>query len=128
MQVDVDQRRFARGLDLLGIFVPQFIELEGTTFGDRQRLREQGSGIQLLEALQRPQTALAVGKQGVSHRMQRCVQTNRRQHILQGAAAAPMHVHIARSDSRKIQCLAQGLEEFQTPRVETTGQQFHADP
>ena len=49
-------------------------------------------------------------------------------HILQGAAAAPMHVHVARGDGGQFQRRAQCLQRRQAPHVEAAGQQFHAYP
>ncbi len=64
----------------------------------------------------------------MAHGTQRCIQTYRRQDILKGPTAASMHVHVARGNSREIQCLAQRLEKRQTTCIETPGQQLHTHP
>ncbi len=120
--------RGAGGHDFLGILVAQLIELECAAFGDRERLRQQRRGVQLAQALQRPQAALTVRKHGKPQGLQRRVQADRRQHILQSAAAAAMHVHIARGHCGQFQRLAQRFEQLQTAHIEAPGQQFHAQP
>src|SRR5882757_3243318 len=118
----------ARGYDLLRIFVSQFIERERTAFGDDERLLHQWRRIELPQTRQRPQAPLPVGKQGITHRVQWRFQADRRQHVLQGTAAAPMHVHIACGDARQVERLTQHLERFQATRIAAAGQQFHPDP
>jgi hypothetical protein len=120
--------RGAGGHDFLGVFVAQFIELESAALRDLERLRQQGRGIKLAQALQGPQTALAVRKHGIPRGLQRLPQANRRQYILKGAAAPAVHVHIARGHSGQFQRFAQRFEQLQTARVETAGQELHAYP
>ena len=114
--------------DFLGILVTQFIEVESAALGYFERLRQQWRGIEFAQALQGPQAALAVRKHGIARGLQRLPQTNRRQHILQGAAAAAMHMHVARGHAGQLQRFAQRFERLQTAHVEAAGQKFHAYP
>ncbi len=122
------RRRRVRGHDLLGILVAQFIEAEPAALGDLERGREQRRGIQLLQTAQGTQAAFAVRKQRETRRMNRGVQPNGRQHVLQRAAAAPMHVHVAGGDPGNIQRLAERFEQRETARIEAARQQLDAEP
>ena len=102
-------RGLARGNDLLGILVAQLLEVERAALGDRERLLEERRGIELAQALEGPQAALAVRKQANARLVQRNSQPNGREHILQGAAAAAMHVHVAGSDPRQLERRAKRL-------------------
>ena len=60
--------------------------------------------------------------------LKRDLETNRREHILQRAAAAPVHVHVAGGDPRQAERLAERLQEFQAARIEAAGQELDTDP
>ncbi len=127
-RVQMTRRGGAGRHDFLGVFVAQFFETESAAFRDLQRLRQQGCGVEFAQALHRAQATLAVRKHGIARGLQRLPQTNRRQHILQGAAAAAMHMHVARGHAGQPQRFAQRFERLQTAHVEAAGQQFHAYP
>ena len=57
--------------DFLGVLVAQLVELESAALRNLERLREQRRGIQLAQALQGPQTALAVREYGVPRGLER---------------------------------------------------------
>ena len=114
--------------DFLGIFVAQLVEIEAAALGDGERLREQRRRIQLTQSCQRTQGSLPVRIQGIACLRHRYTQTYCSQHILQGTAAATMHVHIAGRNARQLQCFTQLLEAEQTARIVAAGQQFHTDP
>jgi hypothetical protein len=121
-------RRFPRGHDLLGIFVAQIIERECAALGDCERLREQRRRIDLPQTRQGPQMPLAIRKQREPRALKRDVQANRPQHVLQGAAAAPVHVHVAGGDPRQFERLTQRFEKRQAARIDAAGQEFDAYP
>ena len=121
-------RGLAGGNDLLGILIAQLVEVERAALGDRERLLEERRGIELAQALERPQAALAVRKQANARLVQRNSQPNGREHILQGAAAAPMHVHVAGSDPRQLERRAERLQEREALRIGAAGQELDAEP
>ena len=93
-------RCLARGHDLLRIFVAQRIERERAAGRDGNALGQQPGWIKLRELVARAQVPLAIGKQPVPRARHRHPQPDGRQHILQRAASAGMHVDIVARHQR----------------------------
>ena len=121
-------RGLACGNDLLGILIAQLLEVERAALGDRERLLEKRRRIELAQSLEGPQAALAVRKQANARLVQRQAQPNGREHILQGAAAASMQVHVAGGDPRQLERRAERLQEREALRIGAAGQELDAEP
>ena len=89
------RRRLALGNRFVGIFVAQFVEREMAASGDHLRFGEQFGRVDPCQSQARAQVAFAVGKERLAGSEQRRIQTDRGQRILQWAAGAQVHVHVA---------------------------------
>ena len=77
------------------IGVAQFVETEATALGDAQALGQRFGRIDRRQCLPGSQVVLAIGEQAPAGLGHGAVVADRSQHVLQGAAAAHVHVHIA---------------------------------
>ena len=95
-------RRLAGRHDLLGVFVAQFVERETAEAGNAHRLGEQFRRIELRQPQPRAQMPFAVGEQRMPRRIDRHIQAQRRQGVLQRPSAAHVHVHVAGRHQRQV--------------------------
>ena len=99
-----------------------------TSLRQRHGGREQLARVQPLEPCALAQIALAVGVEPLAELRDRLVQTDGGERILQAAASAQMHVHIAARDEPDAAFGADARESGEAPRVLPFTQQLHRDP
>ena len=95
------RRRFAVRHDLARILVAQLVERESDSVRRSRTWPRATRRIDLVQALERAQVTLAVRIQRVARAIDRRAEPRRRQHVLQRAPAAHVHVHVARRDQRQ---------------------------
>ena len=88
-------RRFARRHQLARIFVTQLVEREIRERGDLHGFGQQLGWIEPREPLALAQVPLAIREQPLARLGQRDAVTHGRERILQPAAFAQVHVHVA---------------------------------
>ncbi len=93
--------RFTIGHDLPWILVAQFVQREAAAPGDVDRRGQQARWIDLLEARRRTQVSLAIRMQRKARAVDGGTESRCREHVLQCAAAAHVHVHVAGSHQRQ---------------------------
>ncbi len=121
-------RRLAFGHDLARIFVAQLVEREIAAPRDVERRREQLGRIDLREARTRAQVPLAVRVQRIARAVHGGAEPGRSEHVLQRAAAARVHVHVARSHERQVEFVTQRLQRLEPPAVAARGEELDGDP
>ena len=87
--------RVTFGHQLARVLIIQLTEIEGATLGNLQSLRQQIVRIDRRQRLPRPQMPLAVRIEILAGLVHRQVLADGGHAVLQGAAAADMHVHVA---------------------------------
>ncbi len=122
------RRRFALRHQLVRILVPQLIQRESTLGRDRQRLFEQLTRIQPFETFAFAQIALAIGMEIPSAFRDRHAQTNSRQHVLQLAALAHVHMNVAAGNEQQIEITAYLFEDSEAFTVSSVAQQLDGYP
>ena len=121
-------RRFSGRHQLLRVLVAQFIEREVAALGDVERRVEKPRRIELGEALERTQMTLAVRIEREPRGSDRCSQANGREHVLQGAPPAHVHVNVAARDAWHFEFGAQMLERRQPAPIVAGSGELHGKP
>ena len=121
-------RGLAGGNDLLGILVAQHLERELAARGDDERLGEPCGRIDAAQRLDRSQVTLAVRVQRVAGFGNGGLEADRGQRVLQRAALALVHVHVACGDDGETEDRGDGDELFAARRVVGVEQALGGDP
>ena len=121
-------RRRARGHDFLRVLVAQLVEREAAALRDLPRRVEERARVQRLEPRDRPQGSLAVREERTPRARDRGPQAHRGQHVLQGAAPALVHVHVAARDRRQPEPLREGRKAPEPLAVSARGDELDRDP
>ncbi len=122
------RRRPTRRHQLVRVLVAQLAEVERAALRDAHRLGQQRVRIQRGQGRARTQVALAVGEQMRAGFAQRQALADRGQGVLQRAATARVHVHVAAGHRRHAQALRQLQARVQQGAVVGAAQQFHRQP
>ncbi len=72
--------------------------------------------------------SLAIRMQRISRMVHGGSEPRRREHVLQCAPAAHMHVHVAGSHQRQVEFATELLERIEPAAIATRGEQFDRDP
>ncbi|MNP09372.1 hypothetical protein D3C76_1014770 [compost metagenome] len=110
------------------VLVAQLLEIEGAALGDAQGFRQQLGRVDLGQCLARAQVAFAVGEQVCAGLGYRAVLADGGHAVLQGAAAAGVHVHVAAGHRRDALAFGEGEQLCETAGVVRAAMQFHAQP
>ena len=121
-------RGFACRHQLARIFVTQLVEREVRERRDLHGFGEQFGRIELREPLALAQVAFAVREQPLARLRQRDAVAHGGQRILQAAALAHVHVHVAGGRERQSMQQAEPPATFQMLAVAAVAQQLHRDP
>ena len=116
------------GNQLGGILVVQLAEVEVTARGDGDAGGEQRGRIEARQRRQRPQVPLAVRQQPLAGRLERAAMADGGQQILQAAAVAAMHVHVAGGRRRQPAARRERKAARQPCAVAGAAMQFHRQP
>ncbi|MNM68338.1 hypothetical protein D3C81_798970 [compost metagenome] len=100
-----------------GVLIAQLAKVETATRGNAQAFLKQCRRIQLGQLRQRAQVPLAIGEQALPGLGNAAVMADGSHAVLQGAAAAGMHVHIAAGHRGDAEAVGQGQQLLQAPRV-----------
>ncbi len=95
------RRGSPRRHEFLGIFVSQFVQVEGAAARDFQRLAQRIGGIEPRQLQARAQMALGVGGQRIAAFADRLAQADGRQRVMQRLARADMHFGQAQRGDRQ---------------------------
>jgi len=113
---------------LARVGVLQLLEIEVAAFGDAQGLGQQFGRVQRGQGLAGTQVALAVGKQAPAGLTECAVVADRGEGVLQRAAAAHMHVHIAAGHQWNALVAAETTQPLQARTVVGLAVQFNRQP
>ncbi len=111
-----------------GVLIVQLRQREDTAFGDRNTLIEQRWRIEMAQLRQRAQMPLGIRIQPLAGLIDRAAVAHGSQHILQGAARAQVHVHIAGGDGRQAAALGEAAQLRETSAVIGATMQLHRQP
>ena len=123
-------RRGRRALrhQLLGVFVAQLVEREAAARDDVERRVGELARVERGEPRARAQVALAVPEERVAALGQRRTQADGGQRVLQRAAGAHVHVHVAGGDQRQAGRARQRLQRREPRAVAGAREEFRGDP
>ena len=114
--------------DLARILVAQLVEREAAACGDLRARREERRGIDPREPAALAQVPLAVAMERVARVGHRRAEADRGQRVLQAAACAHVHVHIAARNERQACPPADPREDGEPCRIIALAQQFDGEP
>src|SRR3569833_255244 len=121
-------RRLTGRRDLVGVLVAQLIEGKPAILGDAHTLSQQLGRVDPCKMGTRPQMALAVRKELRPGLGDGAAEADRGERVLQGAAAAHVHVHVAAGDQRNTELGGECALRVQTGMIGGAAQQLHGEP
>ncbi len=121
-------RRVARGRELLRVLVAQAVEGEGAALRDAHSLGQQPGRVELREPHAHAQVPLGVGVERAARFGHRRAQPDRGQRVLQRAARAHVHVHVAGRHQRQLYGAAEIEQRIEPRPVVRPGEEFRRDP
>ena len=121
-------RIVASGHQFARVFVFQIFQPELAVLGNRHAFGQQFRRIDRGQRLARAQMPFAVGKQAVASLCHGGLVTDRSHRVLQRAARAHVHVHIATGHQRQLQTFAERLQPGELGCIVGTAMQFDGEP
>ncbi|RMT87764.1 hypothetical protein ALP39_200243 [Pseudomonas marginalis pv. marginalis] len=116
------------GHQLSRVVITQLAEVEGAAAGNGQGFIKQGLGVQRTQGFKTAQMPLAIGVQARAGFGHRDVMADGGHGVLQGTAAACMHMHIAAGHCRDIQAGGQVQALLQIAPIVLAAMQVHRQP
>ncbi len=110
------------------ILVFELPQAEGAARCDDNRFGQQGLRMDRRQRLARAQVALAIREQGMAGLCQRGAEADGRHRVLQGPAAADVHVDVTAGDGGNVQLPRQLLQRMQASGVVGAAVQFDGQP
>jgi hypothetical protein len=121
-------RRLAVGHQFFRVGILQFFQMEMAALGNDYTLRQQRRRIDCSQRLARAQMPLTVGKQAVAGLRHGGLVTDCGERVLQRAARAHVHVHVAAGDQRQLQTFAQRLQSRELGCIVRAAMQLRGEP
>ena len=122
------RRRMPGRDDLLRILVAQLVERETAALGDSDAFVEQFARVQARQAQATPQVLFGVRRERVAERLQRHVQPDRGERVLQRLARANVAEHVADGHARHAHRVGDASRGFEQRRVVAAHEQRNAEP
>ncbi len=125
---EIGARRLAGRDDFLGVFVAQLVERKMALRRNDHGLGEQLGRVEVGQAQARAQMAFAVGEERVAGAVDRGLEAQCGEQVLQRPAAAHVHVHVAGSDQRQVVRGGEAAQDGEALVVVRMQQAFVGDP